>query len=95
MKVDDPYERTLYCLIAIDWTRGRLDETGILTGEQQQAMNTILANYDRRLTSLAQRAGKDEAVMAADRTRVEEELDNPSQKGKVAVSCIRALQDDT
>lgn len=86
-----PYERSLSCSIALEAVYGQLAESGQLDSSMVSAIDQVRTIYDSRVRQLGSAANRSSAEIAADRLERAEEIPEPSERGQIAIGCLRAM----
>lgn len=85
------YSRSLSCSIALDAVHAQLSEGGQLDPAMVNAIEQVLTVYNNRVRELGSAENKSPADIAVDRLRRAEEMTQPSERGQIAIGCLRAM----
>lgn len=86
-----PYSRSLSCSIALDAVHAQLSEGGQLDPAMVNAIEQVRTVYDNRVQQLGSAENKTPADIAAERLQRVEEMTEPSERGQIAIGCLRAM----
>lgn len=89
---EGPYAEALLCSGAMDALVGHLSESGGASNEVVEALRQAQDLYDRRLRSLASSEGKSQNDLRRDLQRAASEDVALSANARVALGCIKKLQ---
>lgn len=85
------YSRSLSCSIALDSVHAQLSEGGQLDPAMVNAIEQVRTVYNNRVQQLGSAENKSSADIAADRLQRAEEMTEPSERGQIAIGCLRAM----
>lgn len=85
------YNRALSCSIALDSVHAQLSEGGQLDPAMLNAIEQVRTVYNNRVRQLGSAENMSLADIAADRLQRAEEMTEPSERGQVAIGCLRAM----
>lgn len=85
-----PYERALSCSIALESVYAQLSESGQLDTAMVNAIEQVRTMYNNRVQQLGSAENKSTADIAAERLQRAEEIPEPSERGQIAIGCLRA-----
>lgn len=85
------YARSLSCSIALESVSTQLAAGGQLDTEMVNAIEQVRTVYNNRVQQLGSAEGKSAAEIAADRVQRVEELPEQSERGQIAIGCLRAM----
>lgn len=85
------YDRSLSCGIALETVYAQLAESGQLDTAMVKAIDQVRTIYNQRAQQLGSADNKSPAEIAADRQQRAEEIPEPSERGQIAIGCLRAM----
>lgn len=85
------YDRSVLCSIALESVQSQLSEGGQLDPQMTAAVDQVRAVYNNRVQQLGKAEGKSAADIAADRQQRAEEIPEASERGQIAIGCLRAM----
>ncbi|WP_454598021.1 hypothetical protein [Qipengyuania sp. SM2507] len=85
------YDRSLACSIALESVNAQLSESGQLDTAMVRAIEQVRMVYNNRVLQLGAAEGKSTADIAADRRQRAEEISEQSERGQIAIGCLRAM----
>lgn len=85
------YDRSLSCSIALQSVYAQFSESGQLDTPMVKAVDQVRASYDQQVQELGSAENKSAAEIAADRQQRAEEISDQSERGQIAIGCLRAM----
>lgn len=85
------YARSVSCSIALESVSSQLSEGGQLDTAMIDAIEQVRTVYDNRVQQLGSAEGKAAADIATDRQQRSEEIPESSERGQIAIGCLRAM----
>jgi transposase-like protein len=85
------YDRSLLCSIALESVGMQLSQGGQLDPAVVDAVEQVRAVYNNRVQQLGSAEGKTVADIAADRQQRSEQIPEQSERGQIAIGCLRAM----
>jgi hypothetical protein len=85
------YDRSLLCSIALESVQAQLSESGQLDTAMINAIDQVRTIYTTRVQQLGAAENKSGSEIAADHQQRVEELSQRSERGQIAIGCLRAM----
>ncbi len=85
------YERSLSCSIALESVSARLSDSGNLDPTMLLAIDQARTVYNNRVQQFGTAENKSSAEIAADRLQRAQEIPEQSERGQIAIGCLRAM----
>ena len=85
------YDQSLSCSIALESVYAKLSENGQLDTAMLQTIEQVRTSYNQRVQQLGSADNKSPAEITADRQQRAEEIPEPSERGQIAIGCLRAM----
>ena len=85
------YDRAQTCSIALESVYAQLSESGQLDTAMINAIDQVRTVYNNQVQQLGSAENKSTADIAADRLQRAEEIPEPSERGQIAIGCLRAM----
>lgn len=85
------YGRSLSCSIALESMLAQLSEGGQLDPAIISALKQVRTVYNNQVQQLGAAENKSSEDTASDRLRRAEEISEPSERGQIAIGCLRAM----
>lgn len=85
------YSRSLSCSIALESVYAQLSGGGQLGPAMVSAVEQVRTVYNNRVQQLGAAENKSTADIAADRQQRAEEMPEQSERGQIAIGCLRAM----
>jgi hypothetical protein len=85
------YDRSLLCSIALESIYTQLSESGQLDTAMVNAIDQVRTVYNNRVQQLGAAENKTTSEIAAEREQRAEEIPEQSERGQLAIGCLRAM----
>lgn len=90
---DSPYSRALLCRNGMEALAERFQEAGGLSEQQRQGIEQARTYFDGQLRLLGESEGKSASDISADVQQTAEDNFDTAENARIAIACLRQLQE--